>query len=150
MYSVEVSNATDVIKLYDLSAHIFLQEVHPNFSSSSTITQYDAVAPFSGLQIKLKYGADNSFGYLPMPGKRLQVLLYQNYAQGANYGFPKWIVFDFINKRTYAYALGKFQQGDNGQYVFRESDQLLNYDEGGNLYMTGNGISYLLKTNPIN
>lgn len=139
------------IRLFDLSIGIQLADLETSNNGSDPASQYKVISTFAGLKINIPFNSpDGAFGFLPMPGKRLQVLLFQNYQNGAQNGFPKWVVFDFTAKRTYAYGLGKFQQGDSGQYTFRANDQLLNTDEAGNLYATSNGISYLLKTQPVN
>lgn len=139
-----IDAVTGVITVYDLSASLKIQE----FTTSNTtddVSQYQAIAPFNGLHINMGEGSNPawSFGFLPMTGRRLQILLYQNYKQAVNYGFSKWIVLDFIDKRTYAYAPDNFSQ--NG-YSFNAKDLLLNYDEEGNLYATGNSLSAIIKT----
>nr|WP_199077704.1 hypothetical protein [Pedobacter sp. ASV19] len=139
-----IDAVTGVIAIYDLSASLKIQE----FTTSNTTddaSQYQAIAPLNGLHINMGEGSNPawSFGFLPMTGRRLQMLLYQNYKQAVNYGFSKWIVLDFIDKRTYAYAPDNFSQ--NG-YSFFTKDLLLNYDEEGNLYATGNNLSAIIKT----
>ena len=141
------------IEVYDLHARIKLYELQPNGSGS----KLSVIAPFSTLPAFIlgTFSDPNpSFGFLPMPAKRLQVLFYQTLDGGfinqpgdvsKQFGFPKWIVLDFDAKRTYAYAPGRFDQ-NNGAYKFLVNDALLNYDEEGNLYATSNGKAFLIKT----
>ncbi len=144
---------------FNLEVGVLVQDFE-TLNPTGTLSGYNVIGPFSGLKINFSTSivASQAFGYLPMPNQRLQTLLFQdidgsvsgqtgNIAEQLN--FPKWTVFDFANKRTYAYALGLFQTG-NGQYNFGDIDELLNYDEAGNLYMTANGKSYLIQTQPAN
>lgn len=143
------SGSSDMkIELLDLVSKVLLQTVTPK-NNGAALTQYAVVAPFATLGISIGQGTVQSeiaYGFMPMPNRRLQTLLYQSYMQSAVYGFPKWIVFDFTNERTYAYAMGRFQLGPSNEYSLRQIDELLNYDETGNLYTTANGKSYIIKT----
>ncbi|HEK22191.1 MAG TPA: hypothetical protein ENO28_17245 [Bacteroidetes bacterium] len=146
MYVMEESfrDFSAVIEVYDLDARVKLNDFATS-DVTGTGSRFNVIGPFSSLQFNMGSGRDinQTFGYLPLPGKRLQVLLFQ---AGANkFGFPKWVVFDFTEQRTYAYAPGTFDQ-NSGAYAFRDGDELLNYDGEGNLYATSNGKSYLLKT----
>jgi hypothetical protein len=100
-----------------------------------------------------------------MPGKKLQIMQYQFYGpygsdpvEAAKHGFPKWTTLSFTEQRIYAYAPGRCNVGNytfgpynrfNGPSI-DNTDQLLNYDEEGNLYMTANGKTVLVKTQIIN
>ena len=124
---------------YNMNIGVLLQDVEPpvvgSYDYNSFLPFRDVIAPFSGLKSNLHV----AFGYLPMPGRRLQILLQNTW----------WTVFDFANKRTYAYATGNFQQGASTVYSFGSTDYLLNYDEEGNLYMTSNGVTYFIKTQAL-
>ncbi|AIM35250.1 hypothetical protein KO02_00130 [Sphingobacterium sp. ML3W] len=123
--------------------------------------------PFNQMRMMLNFNRDpmdtgSGFGYLPMPGQRLQFLFTQ-YLDGSiinkpgnfakQYGFPKWMVLDFKHEKSYQYAPGPTDVAD---YTFepyygsvkREGlpDELLNYDEEGNLYMSANGRTAIVKT----
>ncbi|MFD2327060.1 hypothetical protein [Mucilaginibacter galii] len=145
LYVMEESvDFTAIIEVYDLDARVKLNDFTTS-DRAGTGSKFNVLGPFSSLQFNMGTGRDvnQTFGYLPLPGRRLQVLLFQAGAQ--TFGFPKWVVFDFADQRTYAYAPGTFNQS-SGTYAFRNGDELLNYDEEGNLYATSNGKSYLLKT----
>lgn len=156
------------IEVFDLDVSTKLVAFNTG-NSTNGLTQLDVIGPFSKLQLNMgvgtPYAAEAAFGYLPMPGKRLQILLYQylqiNSVGTGNippqYGFPRWITFDFDQQRSYAYAPGRFNSGGyvfgltrNTQPVATKEDRLLNYDEEGNLYMTANGKSVLIKTQTAN
>jgi hypothetical protein len=158
-YALETNAITNTFQIFDLTAPLLLQTFSTDLSGASSV--FDVIAPFSGLKLGLgEAQPDRSFGYLPLPGKRLQTLLYQSTSgfngAGKN-SFPKWVVFDFTDQRTYAYAPGKF---DQGKYVFQPTfylspkstviDAMLNYDEQGNLYSTANGKMTLIKTQTVN
>ena len=146
------------IDAYDLESRVKRQTVKPSVGVNGDIFQF--VANFQNTSINFGGGAnpDLCFGLMPMPGNRLQALLYQYYnSNGTNiagaHDFPKWMIFDFKNARTYAYAKGRF---DRGSYVFNPTtylfpkniyvDELLNWDEDGQLYMSANGKKVLLRT----
>lgn len=165
LYALTFANATGQggINIYDLSAKVKLDQFQPNrpagFGNGLNI-----LGPFSSLRVSWNYEADRNFGLLPMPGKRLQTMQYQFYGpygadpvNTAKNGLPKWTVLDFTEQRIYAYALGRCNVGNyafgpysrfNGPSV-SVADQLLNYDEDGNLYMTANGKTVLVKTQII-
>ncbi len=163
LYALEAGFAQDAttnIEVFDLQERIRIKQlITVNLRANS----FNVINPFTALQINIGGGSapDYAFGYLPMPGQRLQVLLYQFIASTSNTtqnianqnGFPKWITFNFNEERTYTYAPGRFEQGN---YIFQPTqrlspkstaiDQLLNYDAAGNLYMTVNGKMALIKT----
>lgn len=142
------------IDVYELSAGVHLQNLES--TESSVTTKYNVVNVFSGLSIPLTYNEPGTaYGYLPVRDRRLQVLMYQqvnNSVTAANQlGFPRWIVLDFEEERTYSYAKDRFRIGS---YAFRRlginrQDLLLNYDEEGNLYSTANGLTALIATRPL-
>ena len=92
---------------------------------------------------------DDNFGMLPLPNRRL-LFLYD--PEGENVAkFPKWQVADFANNNLYQWAPGVFDfagyyfspQDDNNS---ARIDQLLNYDEQGQLYMTASARASIVKT----
>ncbi|MET0636071.1 MAG: hypothetical protein ABWZ25_08570 [Chitinophagaceae bacterium] len=152
------------VSVYDLSARVKLEQFQPNLPSGA-VKPLDILGAFSSLGIFWDSTPDRCFGFLPMPGKRLQVMQYQffgpfgaNPSETAKNGLPKWTVLDFAEQRIYAYGLGRCNVGNNafGPYsryngaTVNITDQLLNYDEEGNLYMTANGKTALVKTQVIN
>jgi hypothetical protein len=152
------------ISLYDLSARVKLDQFQPNLPASAD-NGLDILGAFSSLRISWSTDPDRCFGFLPMPGKRLQTMQYQFYgpygadpATTAQYGLPKWTVVDFTEQRIYASAPGRCRVGNFafGPYnrfggpSVSATDQLLNYDEAGHLYMTANGKTVLVKTQVIN
>ncbi len=163
MYTLESGRAQDGttnIEIFDLQEQIRINQlITVNKRGGSSV--FNVINPFTALQIGLGSGTapDIAFGFMPMPGQRLQTLLLQFVAgQGTQNvarqnGFPKWITLNFNEARTYAYAPGRFDQGG---YVFQPTqglspqladiDQLLNYDSSGNFYMTANGKTALIKT----
>lgn len=165
LYALTFANITTQggINVYDLSARMKLDQFQPSTPPVAG-GGLNILGPFSSLRVAWNYEADRNFGLLPMPGRRLQTLQYQFYgpyggdlAATAKSGFPKWTVVDFSEQRIYAYATGRCNVGN---YTFGPydrfqgpsvsvTDQLLNYDEDGNLYMTANGKSVLVKTQVI-
>jgi hypothetical protein len=155
------------IEVFDLETRTNLYAFSTNNSNPGTLTFMDVAGALPRLQLLLGLGyqPEAAFGFMPMPGRKLQTLLYQ-YISGAvigqgteniasRCGFPRWVVFDFNQERTYAYAPGRFEQG--GQLFqpvssltprVSKEDQLLNYDEEGNLYATANGKAVLIRTQP--
>ncbi|MET6998689.1 hypothetical protein [Chitinophaga defluvii] len=160
LYILGFSNITGfAIDVYDTESRVKLQRV--SFAGGND--PFTFVGNFPSLKINLSNGNTNSpdlcFGLMPMPGNRLQALLYQYYQYPATNelasgrDFPKWTVFDFDSNRTYAYAKGKFDQGavvfNPSTYLFPKNsavDELLNWDEDGHLYMSTNGKKLLIKT----
>ncbi|WET67040.1 hypothetical protein [Sphingobacterium sp.] len=128
------------------------------------------LGPFDTFRIKVNNlmepsKSDQLFGWMPMPGYRLQTLLYQYYwgeISPAKYGdlsqlnnLPQWSVFNFKTRHHYLYAPGKLNMRDyhldpyfdpDNPKLTSQIDELLNYDEDGHLYMTGNGRALILKT----
>ena len=151
------------INSYDLSSRVKLDQFQPNPPTNASAV-YDILGPFSSLSVNWNAQPDRNFGFLPMPGKKLQIMQYQFYGpygadpvETAKHGFPKWTTLSFTEQRIYAYAPGRCNVG---HYTFGPydrfkgpsvsvSDQLLNYDEEGNLYMTANGKTVLVKTQII-
>lgn len=150
LYLIQESafDVSTVIDVFDLQSGVKVQTF--NTKNSTGLSLYNVIASFSSLHINLTAGFDagTDYGYLPMPGKRLQSLLYSEIfnkspQEVAQLGLPKWVTFDFNEQRTYALTPGRFRL--DGSYQFRGSDELLNYDENGELYTSSNGKAYLLK-----
>ncbi len=147
------------ITAYNLNSGVKTGEFAPN----NVNFQYArSLGPFNAVRIAFDFGLTNNFqpqagvnfGFLPMPGNRLQFLLYQvaprTTSNEAVSGFPKWEVIDFKNQRLYQYAPGTC---DLGNYTFgpisggsSRIDQILNYDQEGHLYTTANGKTAIVKT----
>jgi hypothetical protein len=151
------------ISVYDLTAGIQLS----NFSTirQGTGIEWDnlpqLIGPFNAVKFELIWsnGANQGFGFMPLSGERMVTLFYQylpgfaNTNAAAQNGLPVWGVFDFGNSRIYQYAPGRLDIGtyhlqptDDGNYNAKISDELLNYDENGQLYMSANGGTVLVKT----
>ncbi|MGV8092091.1 MAG: hypothetical protein AB2L24_09540 [Mangrovibacterium sp.] len=116
--------------LYNLRARLQLSTYQ-----TSGGTEY--IGPF-GNTPKTYY--DSFFGKMPLPGQRLIGLGLGD----ASTGLPRWLVLSFSEERSYGYTPGKFDTG--GFTVSNASDQLLNYDEEGMLYMTAGSKAQLVKT----
>jgi hypothetical protein len=165
LYALTFANSVGQggVNVYDLSARVKLDQFQPNLPANVD-RGLDILGPFSSLSVFWSHVPDRCFGYLPMPGKRLQTLQYQFYGPygadpvaTAQNGLPKWTVLDFTEQRIYAYAPGRCNVGSfafgpysrfNGPSV-SAADQLLNYDEDGHLYMTAKGKTALVKTQVI-
>ncbi|MDR0265452.1 MAG: hypothetical protein LBJ04_19705 [Sphingobacterium sp.] len=157
------------IKLYDLKSRVLLKSVNIPQESYGVIPK-NYIGPFDGLKINFaaplgdRSKPDIAFGFLPKPNRKLVFLLYQ-YLDGQIIGSPgknisslvdgpKWIGFDFIEGRSYQYAKGAANiDGCNfepyvspGKPSSIFSDEILNYDEAGHLYMTANGRKSIIKT----
>ncbi|MGE8426982.1 MAG: hypothetical protein ACN6O7_03860 [Sphingobacterium sp.] len=157
------------IKLYDLKSRVQLSAVNIPQESYGTIPK-KYIGPFNGLKINFtaaigdRSKPDIAFGFLPKPNRKLVFLLYQ-YLDGQVIGSPgknisslvdgpKWISFDFIAGRSYQYAKGAAEVGgynfepyvSPGKPASIFSDEILNYDEDGHLYMTANGRKSIIKT----
>ncbi len=138
---------------YDLLSARKTKTLTSNTGSNETL--YDIVNTFSGLGINLAFNEPaTAFGYLPMPGRRLQVLMYQEIGGSVSIAntnnFPRWLVLDFVEERTYLYAQDRFRLGSYAlRKVGQRNDELLNYDEDGNLYTTANGRTTLIATRPL-
>lgn len=149
------ADAGAIIDVYDLTTRTKLQTL-TTANTTGGASALNVLAPFTSLSIPLTFNTpESSFGFLPVPGRRLQVLLYQqvdnSVSQANEKDFPRWITFDFAGERTYAYAPGRFRLGD---YDFRRlgidlKDELLNYDQAGNLYTTANGRTMLIRTKSL-
>ncbi|MCE5331435.1 MAG: hypothetical protein LLF95_04755 [Bacteroidales bacterium] len=97
--------------------------------------------------------AQNSeWGFLPMAGRRLLILRYQDLADGAyaqQYQLPAWTVLDFDKERGSRYAPGSFDRKGYSMSNDRTpatKDVLINNDADGMLYMTANNKTVILKT----
>jgi len=143
MYAIRQNSLTSSygIQQYSLQTSILLQDIEPFTADLGGITHQSVVAPFTQLRFLLSASGTSlqGGGFLPMPGNRLMVLY-------NHFDHLWWLGFDFASKRTYAYAPGDFQLTASGQYAIDIADQLLNYDQDGNLFMTANKLSYFLKT----
>ncbi|HEK22395.1 MAG TPA: hypothetical protein ENO28_18280 [Bacteroidetes bacterium] len=145
--------SSTVIDVYDLPSASKIQTLNANTGRGDAL--YDVLNTFSSLGISLAFNQpQTAFGYMPMPGRRLQVLMYQQIAGSTsianNRGFPRWIVLDFQHQRTYAYAQDRFRTGGNSfNKNSQRNDELLNYDEDGNLYATANNRAVLLATRAL-
>lgn len=157
LYAIVYNSGTGVctIQEYSLDALGMIRSLSPSNFSASTPVANDLVAPFSGLHIRFGAGTDasQSFGFMPLPGQRLAACFYSSmygsYPLNAAMAkiFPRWLVFDFAHQRTYLYDGGKFLLSSGSTaHAFQNTDQLLNYDEAGNLYMTSDAGLNLLKT----
>jgi hypothetical protein len=151
--------------VFDLESRLMIKKFNL-LPEGPSILPKRYTGPFSNLRINLDVGStDGGFGYLPLPGQRLQFLLYQFLdgalatGQGgvdisALVGGPKWMVLDFQAERTYQYAPGpaditgyRFEPYyQYGKPASAFKDQLLNYDEQGQVYMTANGKRRIVKT----
>lgn len=125
------------LSLYDLSSLSWMN----SFKTGGTESEYTGT--FSATPTAF---VDNFIAQLPLPGHRL--LGFYNPAQNDG-KLPQWIVMSFDESRNYRYAPGKCQMGS---FYFGPGsktswvDEALNYDEEGQLYLTGNGRGKLLKT----
>lgn len=153
MYLLQRSNLdfSIIIDVFDIDAGVMMH-TFTTTNTTGNASLYAVIGAFADIRTNLTGGAHpgTDFGYLPMPGKRLQALLFTSPYWGVttatltNLGLPEWITFSFAEERTYAYAVGRFRIST--QYEFRTTDELLNYDEDGHLYASSNGRAYLLKT----
>ena len=87
------------------------------------------------------------WGMLPLSGGKLLILYYQNLITGdqtGKYDLPAWGILDFINERGSRYAPDAFLR--QGYVMNYGTDELLNRDTQGMLYMTANNKSVILKT----
>jgi len=149
MYIIAQSqiNFSFVLEVHDIDAGAKLNRF-TTIGSAMGNARFNVLAPFNSLRVSLTGATDTDidFGYLPMPGKRLQALLFNTInsstQQANDLGFPKWVTFNFNEQRTYNYADGRFRK--DALYQFRNTDEVLNYDEDGQLYFTSNGKAYLL------
>lgn len=92
-------------------------------------------------------GNNNTFGFMPLQDGRLVALKYQDLVSNEtfkNYNLPHWAVIDFTRGQGELYAPGTFDR--SGNTLRTASDVLLNYDNQGMLYMTGNSKRDILKT----
>ena len=169
--SIAASGTTGA-KLYDLTTGISLKTslVSP---APYGVFPNNYIGPFNNIRINLNsYGAvpvpDRIFGFLPLPGKRIASLLYQH-MEGADpvtgmpvditaqLGGPKWMVFDFSDERTYQYAPDRAEMPGysfepisyQGKPASIFKDEIINYDEDGNLFMTANGRKKIVRTAPV-
>lgn len=157
------------IRLYDLKSRTLLKSVNIQQENYGIIPK-KYIGPFNGLKVNFAAPIGNSskpeiaFGFLPKPNRKLIFLLYQ-YLDGQIIGNPgknisslvdgpKWMTLDFMEDRSYQYAPGA---ADITGYSFEPyaspgkpssifSDEILNYDEEGHLYMTANGRKSIIKT----
>ncbi len=87
------------------------------------------------------------FGYLPLPGQKVMVLYYQAIESYPNHkyynDYPALGIRNFATKVGERYAPGKLVR--NG-YVMAKTDQMLNYDQSGMIYMTANSNTVIVKT----
>jgi hypothetical protein len=141
------------IEVYDLPSIRKIQTLNVNTGRGENL--YDVITNFQKVGFRLAFHEpESAYGYLPMPGRRLQVLMYQQINGSVDLantdGFPRWIVLDFPNQRTYAYSPGRFRIGNNAfRKVGQRMDELLNYDEEGHLYTTANGRTSLIATRAL-
>lgn len=87
------------------------------------------------------------FGYLPLPGENVLILYYQALEDNKDHPYatqyPTFGIRNFKEKVGKRYAPGKLVR--NG-YVMGKTDQILNYDSDGMIYMTANGKQTIVKT----
>lgn len=80
------------------------------------------------------------FGYLPLPGAKILLVYYQDLDTPM---YPALGTLNFAERAGRRYAPGKLLK--NG-YVLHSADKMLNYDEGGMIYMTANNNTVIIKT----
>lgn len=141
-------NGAQGVNLYDLQNRVLLYEYRKERLSVNDIPQL--TGPFSALKngwnFSSSYSAQQGFGLMPMPGRRVLLLFFQslNYSKEI-YRVPAWSTLDFAHERGDLYAPSYCELGG---YMMREDDLLLNYDESGHLYMTANSMKEFVKTAP--
>jgi hypothetical protein len=102
-------------------------------SQNNIISHPQYLGPFSMLTITFDFSKKETLSFMPLPNRRLLAILYQ-----------QWTAIDFSSERFYAWAPGKLET--SGLNLDTQTDVLLNYDQSSNLYMTGNGRKFILKT----
>lgn len=154
------------IYVYDLQSKTLIKQV-PIAAEQYNILPKKYMGAFTGLKIGITYNIflpETCFGFLPMPDFRLNFLLYQylngqseNYNSNINslVGGPKWMIFDFMEDRSYQYAPARAEISNYSFEPFEiygiksssiYTDEMINYDEEGNLYMSANGRKKIVKT----
>jgi hypothetical protein len=141
-----VRQSTARLARFDLTNQVELN----TFNSYSDVN-YGAKPYISGSFDVLSAGYSNSnnsmWGMLPLSGGKLLILYYQNLITGdqtGKYDLPAWGILNFINERGSRYAPGAFLR--QGYVMNYGTDELLNRDTQGMLYMTANNKSVILKT----
>lgn len=113
------------------------------------------LGPIQYIRMWLRYNPQantlmtGNFGMMPLPDRR-GLFLYQD-EEDTSSQFPKWLVIDFANNNLYQWAPGALEL--SGYYFSPQEytssarlDQLLNYDDEGQLYMTASARASIVKT----
>jgi len=132
------SSGIRAVSRYSLSSRIKINEF-----TSQTVSGSSNIGSFTGIS----FSVGNGWGYMPMSGYRLETLYNNSSTSTSN---EQWLVMDFRNERTYQNAPGVFTFGTYfiGPTISGSTriDEMLNYDETGNLYMTANNRSAIVRT----
>lgn len=153
------STVATPLLMYDLVSQSQVFQIRPNWYLNVNFEEipyltasFDVITGPSGISQQVP----GAFGYFPMPGQKLIVLMYQDLGNTDNehylslysqYKLPALQQLDFAQRKGERYAPGKLRQNGFIQYW---DDEILNYDADGMLYMTANHKTAIVKTKYIN
>lgn len=139
LYCMAPASAHDLIQ-YDLTNQVLLYTYEPKLMESIPYIS-GSFNLLTGYPASTSGNAAPLFGYMAMPGQKLLLLYYQGLSLS---NFPAFGVLNFARHSGERYAPGKV---NTDVFVMTASDELMNYDANGMLYMTSNSKQYILKTN---
>ena len=142
-----VQQTTARLVRYDLTNQVLLN----TFNAWLDAMNLNLKKPFISGSFAVLTGTTNNknslWGMMPLQGGKLLILYYQDLITGdqtGKYDLPAWGILDFVNERGSRYAPGGFLR--QGYVMNYGTDELLNRDAQGMLYMTANNKSVILKT----